>query len=105
MARTIKVYSTNCMIYGAILKKAEEFGQQKYHNQVHIICGATSMAEANRLCEAEGLSSRTFRRDYTSVTSNTEANELAGNGGIFIQIQKIGEPAKWYSIKQLKGEN
>lgn len=104
MSRTIKVYATNCMIYGDILKKAEELGQTNYHNQVHIICGATSMAEANRLCEAEGVSSRTFSRDYTSVTSNEEANELAGNGGIFIQIQKVGEPAKWYSIKQLKGE-
>ena len=102
MAKTIKVYATMVMISGDVLRKAHQLGLSEYTRQVRLICGATSMAEANRLCEAEGMY-RAFRRDFTSITGNKRELELAGNGGIFIGIPQHGTANReYYSIKELK---
>ena len=102
MARKIKVYGTMVMISGEVLRKAHQLGLSEYTRQVRLICGATSMAEANRLCEAEGMY-RAFRRDYTCVTGNKQELELAGNGGIFIGIPQHGTAIReYYSFKALK---
>lgn len=103
MAKTIKVYGTTAIITGELLCKAQQLGLAKYRSQVRLICGATSMAEANRLCEAEGMYKRMFNRDYACVTGNEQELELAGNGGIFIGIPQHGTFVyKYYSIKELK---
>ena len=44
------------------------------------------MADANRQCEAVGLHSRTFESGYTAETGNEKELELAGNGGLFVEI-------------------
>lgn len=105
MAKAIKVYGTTDIISGELLCKARQLGLSGYSRQVRVICGATSMAEANRMCDEEGLY-RTFKRDYTSITGNKEELELAGNGGIFIGIPQHGTAIrKYYSIKELKENN
>ena len=102
MAKTIKVYGTTDIITGELLCKARQLGLSIYSRQVRVICGATSMAEANRMCETEGMG-RTFKRDYTSITGNKKELELAGNGGIFIGIPQHGSAIReYYSIKELK---
>ena len=103
MAKTIKVYGTTAIISGELLCKAQQLGLAKHRRQVRLICGATSMAEANRMCEAEGMYNRMFTQGYACTTSNKEELELAGNGGIFIGIPQHGSAdEKYYSIKELK---
>jgi len=101
MAKKIKIYGTNTFIYGKMLENARKRGLPEHRNQVRIICGATSLAEANRLCETEGLSSKTFHRNYTMTSGNPKEVELAGNGGIFIRLSLIGD-GDYYSISELK---
>ena len=101
MARTIKVYGTNTFIYGELFEEAKKRGLSENRHQVRIICGATSMAEANRLCEAAGLSEKTFISGYTSVTGNSKELALAGNGGIFIAMGVLSND--YYSIEELQG--
>ena len=104
VARHIKVYGTmntpNCEIIEAL----HRLGAPKLRRQFRIICGATSMAEANRLCEAEGVGHGIFKREYTCETFNGEEVALAGNGGIFIALQHFYGSKTYYSIEQLKGE-
>lgn len=100
MAKTIKIYGTNTFLNGKMLENARKRGLSEHSSQVRIICGATSLAEANRLCEAEGLSSKTFRRDYTQTSGNAKEVELAGNGGIFISLSLWG--GDYYPISELK---
>lgn len=97
MAKTIKVYGTTAILAFELLTVAHQLGLPECTRQVRLICGATSMAEANRLCEAEGMYKRMFERGYTFVTGNKKELELAGNGGIFIGINN-----DYYSIEQLK---
>ena len=102
MGKQIKVYGTDTFLYGALLKKAHELGLPEHRHQVRIICGATSMAEANRMCEAEGLVN-VFRSKYTSITGNSCEIAVAGNGGIYFWIGAYGR-GNLYSIAQLKGD-
>lgn len=97
MAKTIKVYGTTAILAGELLDTAHQLGLPEYARQVRLICGATSFAEANRLCAAEGMYDRMFQRDCSSVSYNDKEVELAGNGGIFIGINN-----DYYSIEQLK---
>ena len=101
MARQIKVYGTHTFIYGKVLEEAHKRGLSEQRNQVRIICGATSMAEANRLCEAVGLDGKTFISGETSVTGNEKELALAGNGGIFIAMGVMSND--YYSIEELQG--
>lgn len=107
MARKIKVYVTLTNLYGEMAEKNREFGMNSHSSQVRIICGATSMAEANRMCEAVGLDVRggIFRSDYTTITGNPVECELAGNGGIFIATSSLpcGRKEEYHSIGELKG--
>lgn len=102
MARTIKVYGTNTFIYGKLLEEARKRGLSEHRHQVRIICGATSMAEANRLCEAAGLNGKTFISGETSVTGNSKELAIAGNGGIFITMGVMSDD--YYSIEELQGK-
>ena len=97
--KKIKVYGTNVMLFGPMVDVAHSLGLHKYSVQVRIICGATSLAEANRLCQASGFHRNVFRRDYTSVTGNETEVALAGNGGIFVRIGQ-----NYYPLSVLKGE-
>jgi len=104
MARKIKVYGTNVMLCSPFVDVARRLGLYEYSRQVHIICGATSLAEANHLCEEAGLGATVFRRDYTSVTSNKTEVALAGNGGIFVCVGQNCCPQNYYPLSVLKGE-
>lgn len=99
MAKTIKVYGTTTIISGELLRKAQQLGLAPHDRQVRLICGATSMAEARRLCKAEGL----YDLCEICTTGNKKELETAGNGGIFIGIPQNGSyNEKYYSIKELK---
>lgn len=97
--RKIKVYGTNVMLCRPMVDVAHSLGLHEYSRQVHIICGATSLDEANRLCQASGFYGNVFRRDYTSVTGNKTEVALAGNGGIFVRIGQ-----NYYPLSVLNGE-
>lgn len=100
MSRKIKVYNTNCFPPYDLCKALHKLGAPKHARQFHIICGATSMAEANRICEEQGIGSRVFISGDASITGNEQALGLAGSGGIFIEVKHfLGE---YYSIEQLK---
>lgn len=103
MARKIKVYGTTTFLRGRLLAVArEKYGLRR--DQVRIICGATSMAEANRMCEANELFHNTFRSDYTTETGNAVELELAGNGGIFIELTEnrgLVKKENYHSVEEL----
>lgn len=104
MARTMKVYGTNTFISGDILEEAKKRGITR--SQVRIICGAHSKAEANRLCEAEGLSrynKKIFDAEACETGNATEL-ALAENGGIFITASIGGGTNAYISIDELKGK-
>ena len=103
MAKTIKVYGTTAILDFELNKAAHQLGLANHASQVRLICGATSMAEANRLCKAEGMYERMFTQRDACTTGNKQELELAGNGGIFIGIPQNGTGVyKYYSIKELK---
>ena len=85
MKRT-KVLGTTAVIGGKCLQKLHEMGAPAHKKQFRVICGCTSMADANRQCEAAGLNNRTFESGYTDETGNEKELELAGEGGLFIKI-------------------
>ena len=97
--KKIKVYGTNVMLCSPMVDVAHSLGLHEYARQVRIICGATSLAEANRLCQSNGFYRNVFQRDYTSVTGNETEVALAGNGGIFVRIGQT-----YYPLSVLKGE-
>ncbi len=84
--RRIKVLGTAAIICGKYLQKLHEMGAPAHKNQFRVICGCTSMADTNRQCEAAGLDNRTFQSGYTAETGNRKELELAGNGGLFVEI-------------------
>lgn len=100
MAKTIKVYGTQAYPPSDICEALHRLGAPHYKRQFRIICGATSIAEANRICAERGLSSKTFQYGRCSPTGNKKELELAGNGGIFVLAVDFSE--KYYSIEQLK---
>lgn len=102
MAREIKVYGTNGFPPSDICEALRQLGASQYKRQFRIICGATSIAEANRICAEKGLGNKVFQYGWCSPTGNKKELELAGNGGIFILAVDFSE--KYYSIEQLKGE-
>ncbi len=95
--RKIKVLGTNAVIIGSKLNKLRELGVSEHERQFRVICGCTGLADANRQCEAAGLDDRTFQRNYSAETSNSEEIKIAGNGGVFIRLS-IG---KFVSAKDL----
>lgn len=101
MARKIKVYGTTTVLTSRFLEGAHARGLSQWSRQVRIICGATSMAEANRLCEAQGLYGPVFRSNCTSGTKNATEVGLAKDGGIFVAIQAPGSPVSYYSLEDL----
>ncbi len=84
--RKIKVLGTNAVIRGSKLNKLRELGVPKHERQFRVICGCTSLADANRQCEVAGLDNRTFQRNFSSETGNSKELEVAGNGGLFISL-------------------
>ncbi len=87
MSRRMKVLDTNCFLYGDMLNKARELGlKRNYRNQVRIICGCTSMANANRKCEALGLGHRVFTSGYTTETGNEKELSLAMDGSVWVLL-------------------
>lgn len=84
--RRIKVLGTAAIIRGKYLQKLHEMGAPAHKDQFRVICGCTSIADANRQCEAAGLNNKTFQSDFTSETGNSKELELAGEGGLFIEI-------------------
>ena len=84
--RRIKVLGTAATIRGKCLQKLHEMGVPVHKDQFRVICGCTSIADANRQCEAAGLNNKTFQSDFTSETGNIKELELAGEGGLFIEI-------------------
>ena len=79
---------TDCFLYGDMLNKARELGLKRNYNsnQVRIICGCTSMADANRKCEALGLGSRVFESGYTTETGNEKELSLAMDGSVWVKL-------------------
>ena len=49
--RRIKVLGTAAIIRGKCLQKLHEMGVPAHKHQFRVICGCTSMADANRQCE------------------------------------------------------
>ena len=84
MSRRMKVLGANCFLYGDMLNKARELGLKS--NQVRIICGCTSMADANRKCEALGLGSRVFISGFTAETGNEKELSLAMDGSVWVKL-------------------
>lgn len=84
--RRIKVLGTAAIIRGKYLQKLHEMGAPAHKDQFRVICGCTGIADANRQCEAAGLNNKTFQSGYTSETGNSKELELAGNGGLFVEI-------------------
>ena len=96
--RRIKVLGTAATIRGKYLQKLHEMGVPAHKDQFRVICGCTSMADANRQCEEAGLNNRTFQSDYTSESGNDKELELAGEGGLFIEIAYN----RYVSVEELK---
>lgn len=86
MARVKKYYGTNIMIYGDMNKKLIKIGYKGYHSQFRIVCKASSMAEANRICERYGLGQKCFVSNYTSETGNDIEIEEADKYELIICI-------------------
>lgn len=86
MARAKKYYGTNIMIYEDIRRKLKKVGYKGFHNQFRIVCKASSMAEANRICERYGLGQKCFTSAYTSETGNTIQIENADKYELIICI-------------------
>lgn len=91
------------MIRGKCLQKMHEMGVPVHKDQFRVICGCTSMADANRQCEAAGLNNKTFESGYTAETGNSKELEIAGKGGLFIKISND----TYVSVEELllKGQN
>ena len=83
----MKVLGTTIFLYGDELETARQIGKCT-RRQFRIICGCKSRADANRQAEAANLESNTFRPAYTSETGNEEELKIAGNGGLFIEINR-----------------
>jgi hypothetical protein len=96
--KRIKVLGTDAVIKGKYLQKLHEMGAPAHKNQFRVICGCISMADANRQCKALGLDNRTFQSDYTMKTANEKELELAGEGGLFIEISND----RYVSVKELQ---
>ncbi len=84
--KKIKVLGTDAVIIGSKLNKLRELGVPEHKRQFRVICGCTGLADANRQCEAAGLSNRTFHRNFSTETRNSKELEVAGNGGLFISL-------------------
>ena len=84
--KKIKVLGTNAVIKGSKLNRLHELGAPEREKQFRIICGCTSLTDANRQCEAAGLDNRIFQRDYSTETYNSKELDIAGNGGLFISL-------------------
>ncbi len=95
--RKIKVLGTNAVIIGSKLNKLHELGAPERERQFRVICGCTGLADANRQSEAAGLNDRTFQRNYSAETGNSEELKIAGNGGVFIRLSS----GKFVSAKEL----
>lgn len=86
MARKPKYYTTNVMMYGTLLKKLIKVGYKGSHQQFRIVCKATSMAEANRICKAYGIGDKVFISDYTNDTGNDTEITESDKYGVIIKI-------------------
>ncbi len=84
--KRIKVLGTNAIITGSKLNKLHELGAPERERQFRIICGCTSLADANRQCEEAGLDNRTFQRNFSVETGNPNELDVARNGGVFISL-------------------
>ena len=84
--KKIKVLGTNAVIIGSKLNRLHELGAPERERQFRVICGCTGLTDANRQCEAAGLNNRTFQRDFSTETGNSNELEVAGNGGLFISL-------------------
>lgn len=99
--KRIKVLGTTVVFKGKYLQKIHKMDVPARINQFRVICGCTSMADANRQCESAGLDNRTFQSDYTSESGNDKELELAGNGGLFIEISND----RYVSVEELQEIN
>lgn len=84
--KKIKVLGTDTVIIGSKLNKLHELGAPEHKRQFRIICGCTSLADANRQCETAGLDNRTFQRDFSAETGNLMELEIAGEGGLYVVL-------------------
>ena len=84
--RKIKVLGTAAVIKGSELDKLHELGVPERERQFRVICGCTGLADANRQCEAAGLDGRTFQSGFSCETGNDKELEIAGNGGLYIEL-------------------
>ncbi len=82
--KKIKVLGTNAVIIGSKLNKLRELGAPERERQFRIICGCTSLADANRQCKKAGLDDRIFQSGFSCETGNDKELEIAGNGGLYI---------------------
>jgi len=100
MARTDKYYGTYSNISGEMYDKIVQLGYKGSHNQFRIVCKAKSMAEANRKASSYGLSNKTFSRDYTSETGNSNEIEMADKFEFIINTE-ICHGKSYTGIKEL----
>jgi alpha-mannosidase len=100
MPRQDKYYGTNTFFGGRQFEKLKELGYKGFHNQFRIVCKAKSMAEANRIAEAHGLSKKCFNRDYTSETGNSIQLEMADKYGFIVCIDGTSGD-RYMDIKEL----
>ena len=100
----MKVLGTYINLYGDILSKAQELCGNPHKSQYRIICGCKSRADANRQGAAAGLGDNIFHPDYTGETFNERQLEIAGQGGIFVDVSRIPTDQTYISIEELKGE-
>lgn len=100
MARKDKYYGTNIFLGGKELEKIKQLGYKGHHSQFRTVCKAKSMAEANRIAESHGLSSKTFSRDFTSETGNKTELEMTDKYGFIICVDgTLGD--NFISIQEL----
>lgn len=81
----MKILETTICLSKRFMDPIRESGYNGTRNQLRIICGCKSLADANGQCERLGLGNKVFHPAYTSETFNEKELSIAAQGGVFIQ--------------------
>lgn len=96
----MKVLGTYACLSSKSLDPLRELGYNKRSNQLRVICGCKSRADANKQCQKLGLGHDIFQPNYSAETFNNKEREIAGQGGVFVQYS-TDNGNKWISVAEL----